>query len=121
MSLFKRIFIIFSNIIIVHYIKKPLVEEITFLISYCVMLQYICSKIVLVSCIEKQKYTFKKKFKWFKTFVIPHNLNNVCEPCEEFENFISEKGLKKKERHDKYVINKNLTNNHIHIEDDKHS
>jgi hypothetical protein len=26
-----------------------------------------------------------------------------------------------KERHDKYVINRNLINNHIHMEGDKHS
>jgi hypothetical protein len=40
-------------------------------------------------------------------------------PCEEFENFHLEKKIK--ERHNKYVMNWNLTNNHIHMEGDKHS
>jgi hypothetical protein len=38
----------FLNIMMIHYIKKSLVEENNFLISYYVMLEYICSKIMLV-------------------------------------------------------------------------
>jgi hypothetical protein len=101
-----------SNIVIAHSIKKPLVEEI-------ILFDFILCDVTI--------YLFKNntcKLYW-KTQIYFLKNSNDLKPLTfhiiwtMFVNHV--KKFFYKERHDKYVINRNLTNNHIHMEDNKHS
>jgi hypothetical protein len=112
--LLRRIFIIFLNIMITHYIKNSIVEEnILFHIMWC---QNIFVKKYIYKIIWKHTNIYFKWFKWFLTFMkVEHILNHVIHivrimfvrHVKNSRIFISKKWFNKK-KHNICVVNWNF-------------